>query len=979
MDTINSAASQENPPHVETDDPTLFTPRVIEGELSQEEAEAIMDRQHQLFVTAGRMGSFHLLDPGDAAGLMALPLPISFHEHMQASPPDDSDYNEDGDLHTVEIGFLIDRRAVAEHLAFLAPKAETFAFASYTEKPWLGKDPECDVKERLKTDAGEVNQPLADVADKLDGYQNRRAAVYVAVNAMRDDATSSTKEDIERVRVLYLDLDDPACDIEAIKACSLPVHRIVESSPGKYHVYWRVDGLTVAEVEGYARFLVKHYFADKGVWDTARVLRLPGTWNLKRVPFMTRVVYTADDLTPYSIAKIDAAGIEWLPEKTKAKAADYIPPSNVDPEKLVELVNGDDERCLTLWNAERQDFTNGGTIDGSAYHFAIAGEIKRCRLPIEVYDVYLRAWVNKHPDGDRQDKINRPGYIATTWNKNDMGWMRRKGESWKAWTARREAVLALFTDDKITDDEPYLTGAGGEGNIPVIRITSDLSCVVQQACAVLAGCENLYVKDGLLFILKPSVPVAELSDGTPEKFERIDRYGLQVKLSEVADWEKFDKRAKEKWVPTKPPLELAANILSSPDMWGSIKRIDTFSASPMVMLDGTIRATHGYHADINAYIDMTGWGEIDPTPETGKAAAKRALADLFAPLEKFPFASPADEAAMVALMLTPPIRASIRTAPFYIIDAPIAGTGKSKLAEFVSILATGRVVTADGYVEDIAEQRKRMTATLLAGSTYLFFDNVDKVIGSDVLDRMATTGAHRDRVMGLSKEVDLRARVTAVFTGNNVRVKNDTSRRFIKCRIDANCEKPRVREFDFDPIEVIQKDPAKFMQAAIVILASFIGSGDRVECTPFGSFEAWSRYVRECVLWLGLPDPCDTTEELEADVAEEDALEPFLQAWHDLHGSKWVTAKELSGEGETGSHVDKLQESKTPLKEALRALVTSTPGFERSHGLVTKTIGKLLSHYKGQVRGNLKLTKAEKQHRRVWLYRVDYVEEKRTP
>jgi hypothetical protein len=56
---------------------------------------------------------------------------------------------------------------------------------------------------------------------------------------------------------------------------------IIESSPGKYQVLWRVEGFPQDQAEVVTRGLAHHFGADQSVWDAARVLRLPGFRNCK--------------------------------------------------------------------------------------------------------------------------------------------------------------------------------------------------------------------------------------------------------------------------------------------------------------------------------------------------------------------------------------------------------------------------------------------------------------------------------------------------------------------------------------------------------------------------------------------------------------------------------------------------------------------------------------------------------------------------
>jgi hypothetical protein len=54
----------------------------------------------------------------------------------------------------------------------------------------------------------------------------------------------------------------------------------------------------------------------------------------------------------------------------------------------------------------------------------------------------------------------------------------------------------------------------------------------------------------------------------------------------------------------------------------------------------------------------------------------------------------------------------------------------------------------------------------------------------------------------------------------------------------------------------------------------------RQNVSAFGSFEGWSRLVREAIVWLGLPDPCATRTKLaEQSDTTADALGQLIAAW----------------------------------------------------------------------------------------------------
>jgi len=110
------------------------------------------------------------------------------------------------------------------------------------------------------------------------------ADVYLTVNALKPDANRRTKTDIAAIRHLYLDIDEggPAALNRLLLDRDMPKpHSVLESSPGKYQVLWQVENFSPQHAETVVRGLARRFGADVAVWDTARVLRLPGFRNHK--------------------------------------------------------------------------------------------------------------------------------------------------------------------------------------------------------------------------------------------------------------------------------------------------------------------------------------------------------------------------------------------------------------------------------------------------------------------------------------------------------------------------------------------------------------------------------------------------------------------------------------------------------------------------------------------------------------------------
>lgn len=127
------------------------------------------------------------------------------------------------------------------------------------------------------------------------------AGVFVCVN--ETDGKGRTTENIIRIRTVFADFDKPG----AFQEANLPLepHIVVESSPGKFHVYWLVDGLALGEFEQVQTAIAHQLETDRKVKDLPRVMRLPGFYHQKAKPF--RVTCRTNELQSYTPDQILAA------------------------------------------------------------------------------------------------------------------------------------------------------------------------------------------------------------------------------------------------------------------------------------------------------------------------------------------------------------------------------------------------------------------------------------------------------------------------------------------------------------------------------------------------------------------------------------------------------------------------------------------------------------------------------------------------
>lgn len=158
---------------------------------------------------------------------------------------------------------------------------------------------------------------LNDRFDILCRKNAQGAGVFVTVN--ETDLKGRSEKNITRVRAIYCEIDRPNSDAFQLGLAAsindkLPM--IVESSKGKFHLYWVIGEGVIAldEFQQLQQAFIRKmldYGVDTQVHDLPRVMRIAGFFHCKGEPFQTRIVeegeqFTADEireeLAPFMIS-----------------------------------------------------------------------------------------------------------------------------------------------------------------------------------------------------------------------------------------------------------------------------------------------------------------------------------------------------------------------------------------------------------------------------------------------------------------------------------------------------------------------------------------------------------------------------------------------------------------------------------------------------------------------------------------------------
>ena len=140
---------------------------------------------------------------------------------------------------------------------------------------------------------GETIQRIA-TAERIAGtpaqewlqHKNEKEAcdIYIGMNTLKPEARTRTKQDIQTIRHLYLDIDhDGPPALAKIRQSNVvpPPNYTLNTSPEKFQIVWRVEGIDREHGEALLRTMARKLGGDPAATDSTRVLRLPGFVNRK--------------------------------------------------------------------------------------------------------------------------------------------------------------------------------------------------------------------------------------------------------------------------------------------------------------------------------------------------------------------------------------------------------------------------------------------------------------------------------------------------------------------------------------------------------------------------------------------------------------------------------------------------------------------------------------------------------------------------
>lgn len=502
---------------------------------------------------------------------------------------------------------------------------------------------------------------------------------------------------------------------------------------------------------------------------------------------------------------------------------------------------------------------------------------------------------------------------------------------------------------------------------PKIRADeSDITGTLARYQSALAQIPNTYQRDGRLChiitkITSPTEPNQSIiANHTIQSIERtLDQYIITVTHNQRT----------ESWKPSRTPRWLIDQLLDRQTLPATIKPITGINLAPTLRPDGSLIWEPGYDHKTStlSIFDPKKFPGIDIEPTQGNA--RKAVQKLISLVQDFPFQSAHSASAWLAMVIAMACRQSIKgPIPAFVIDATIRGSGKTLLVDAASTIAYGKTTAKSIFPATEDEGRKTITAALLAATPLIAYDNIEtgKSIGGAWLDALLTSTEWRDRILGKSEECSIPNNSVITFTGNNICIKGDLSRRIVLIRLQPNQERPdQVTGFAHDPlIPHILRNRPELLASALVIMRAWICEQKPIyDIKRMGSFEAFSN-IRHALIHAGAHDvfPLNGMLLTEKD-EEESAFIALMSLWHDVIDTY-----------RTGVTTKHILDRSLSLGSDLPEIITILTDQRSMEQVTVRGLAKALAKHNGRIIGDHRFVGADEKNKGSITWRLKRIE-----
>lgn len=786
---------------------------------------------------------------------------------------------------------------------------------------------------------------------------NGRGVYYTGNRCHSGVTTKSTKADITSARFVYVDIDPPkdgspfdkAGVVSELLRCGTAPSVIVDTGNGIQPLWLLTEGSEDFDrVEAINRSIASHWGGDN-CHNIDRLLRLPGVVNYpnkkKRERGYTEIlscVLSQDLNLTYTLDELEAAWPQVAAKPIPSPKIAIAVPSNLPLLTSADLKRGSIATLRTMLDDPTRHFR---VTDRSSWVFGIA-----CQMV---------------DDGFSDEEI-----LGVLLNPVNAGCAHVVSEPNPARAATRAISKARQRHVLPPDGSIFGNNTLRSSNRPKIKIVGgQLSKMADRAEQALIDADVGYYQSGGRIVrigIIPSAKVCDMNNGRVRVFD-VGEAELIEAFTSVADWMKETIVFGE--VRVNCPKIVAQTYMARGGKW-KLPPLTGVIDIPTIRPDGSLLEVMGYDARTGLLYSPgnTALPVIIQSPTRADALA--ALTKLKGPLSHFPFLTDADEAVALSALLTSVCRMALSSAPLHGYSAPTAGSGKSILADTASVLRTGREASTIAPGKTAEEFEKRLSSMLLEGDGCVAIDNCETPLGGEFLCQALTQPSLKVRPLGKSVMIEVSTAALFTATGNNLTFIGDMGRRALLCQLDPCVERPELRKFEFDPVQVIKNNRGEFVAAALTILRAYHVAGRPFQVAPLGSFADWSNLVRCALIWLGCADPCDTMDKVRKADPELAQIKLMMTQWDIVVGAKGVTTGELTTLATEMVEVSGGSFVKKPKYPEFRDALLATAGDGQN--INGRRLGNWLSKRKERVVGGKKfISTGDRGGQLVW--RLEHV------
>lgn len=390
----------------------------------------------------------------------------------------------------------------------------------------------------------------------------------------------------------------------------------------------------------------------------------------------------------------------------------------------------------------------------------------------------------------------------------------------------------------------------------------------------------------VLFFRNGSLCQVQRHDKKAFKIIDCQSHDLRMIASRACDFFRVTKEGDE--TECVPPDRIEGDIKALKP-WDGIPELGVLSQCPSLRPDGSFATEIGYDAATQTYITQGPWPVWDDADGRPLAYLRDEL------LGDFCFEDESSAANALGLIIVPFLRGVIDgPTPIHYVDAPVPGSGKTKLVRACLYAACGKVPLTSLPVRE-EEVKKSITSYLLEGLQAVFWDNVDRKIDSATFATATTSERYHDRALGTNTVIDVPIKCIWAVTCNNGELNKDIARRSVWIRLNPRRSDPENRTgFKHWPIEAFcRANRPKLVAACCAAIKEWVDAGrPLMKGKQMGSYESYGEIVGGVLAVGGVTAFLGNRTELAAHTDIESAgWAEFYEAVHSqFHGQLWTVA-----------------------------------------------------------------------------------------